>query len=100
MRDGLGAYRHPAYGDVAAPSFAIVPAGNEHPFLAPDAPAELRREANDYYREHHLSRINRRTALFLDAVPTARVVELDTSNHTIFVAREAPTAEAIFDFLG
>ena len=32
-----------------------------------------------------------RTDLFHEAAPSARIVELDTSNHTIFVAKEDET---------
>lgn len=99
MRDGLGAHRNPAYGEVKAPALAIMPVGTTHPFLQPDAPDALRRSANSYYAETRLPRIKRRTDLFRQAVPDARIIELDTSNHTIFVAREDETVDAILSFL-
>jgi pimeloyl-ACP methyl ester carboxylesterase len=100
MRDGLGPHRTPAYGAVRAAALALVPGGSTHPFLRPDESGELRDAANAYYRERYVPRARRRTALFREAVPSAVVVELDTSNHTVFVAKEDETLEAIFDFLG
>jgi pimeloyl-ACP methyl ester carboxylesterase len=99
MHEGVGAHRHPAYGEVKAPALAIVPGGTTHPFLQPDAPVELKRAANAHFEANFLPRIRRRTELFRKAVPSARIIELDTSNHTIFVAREDETVEAIFSFL-
>ncbi len=97
--EGLGPHREPDYGAVTAPMLAIVPAGSSHPLLPPDASDELRRAATAYRLDESLPWIQRRTRLFREAVPGARVVELDTSNHTIFVAREAETVQAIFEFL-
>ena len=78
---------------------AIVLAGNSHPLMPPDASDQLRQAANGYWVNKFLPWIQRRTQMFRDAVPGARVVELDTSNHTIFVAKEAETVQAIFEFL-
>ena len=100
MRAGLGQHANPAYGDVAAPALALVLGGRNNPFLPPNAPAELERTANAYYVETFLPWVQRRTGLFREAVPDARVIELDTSNHTIFVAKEDETVEAILDFVG
>jgi hypothetical protein len=49
--------------------------------------------------KNFVPRIQRRTELFTEAVPTARVVELDTSNHTTFIAREDETVAGVLDFL-
>ncbi|MEX2245725.1 MAG: alpha/beta hydrolase [Dehalococcoidia bacterium] len=100
MEAGLGPHRDPAYADVKAPALALVPGGTTHPFVPPDAPEELRRAANAYYAANFVPRIQRRTERFRRAVPTARIIELDTSNHTLFVAKEHETVEAIFEFLG
>ncbi len=99
MLEGLGPHREPAYGDVKAPALALVLGGTTHPFLPPGASDELARAANAYYVESFVPRIRRRTDLFREAAPDATVIELGTSNHTIFVAREDETIEAIFEFL-
>jgi hypothetical protein len=97
---GLGEHKNPAYSDVVAPQLALVLGGRNNPFLPPNAPAELERSANAYYVETFRPWLQRRTDLFREAVPDARVIELDTSNHTIFVAKEDETVDAILDFLG
>jgi pimeloyl-ACP methyl ester carboxylesterase len=100
MRAGLGSHGTPSYGEVAAPSLALVLGGTTHPFLPPGAPKDLEVAANAYYRDHFVPRIKRRTELFREAVPDATIIELDTSNHTIFIAKEDETVEAILEFLG
>ena len=97
--EGLGQHAEPDYAAVSAPMLAIVLGGSSHPLMPPDASAELRRAANVYWVDEFVPRIQRRTQMFRDAVPDARVVELDTSNHPIFVAREDETVQAIFEFL-
>lgn len=67
--------------------------------MAPDASEELQRAANTYYVETFRPWIQRRTDLFRQAAPNATIIELDTSKHTIFVAKEDETVEAIFEFL-
>jgi len=99
MHEGLGPHRLPAYGDVKAASLAFVLGGTTHPFLPPDASEDLETAANKYYVENFVPRIRRRTALFRDAVPDARIIELATSNHTIFVAKEDETVTGILEFL-
>jgi pimeloyl-ACP methyl ester carboxylesterase len=99
MHEGLGSHRYPAYGDVNAPALALVLGGHEHPFLPPDASEELRQAGNTYYEQSFVPRIRQRTQLFRDAVPDARVIELNTSNHTLFIAEEDATHEALIDFL-
>ncbi len=99
MEEGLGAHRNPAYGDVKVPQLALVLGGTEHPFLPRDATKELTRAANAYYAARFVPRIKRRTELFRQTAPGATIIELDTSNHTIFVAKEDETVEAIFGFL-
>ena len=100
MRAGLGEHANPDYGDVVAPALALVLGGRTNPLLPPDASEDLERAANVYYVERYLPWVQRRTDLFRKAVPDARVVELDTSNHTIFIAKEDETIEAMLDFLG
>jgi len=87
------------YAKVAAPMLAIVPAGNFHPSVPLDAMDELRRAADQYWEEKFLPWIRQRTATFRQAVPTARIVELDSSHHYIFIAKEDETVKAINDFL-
>ena len=99
MFRGLGQHRDPDYSGVTAPMLAIVPAGQSHPFTPRDAADELRAAADAYWAEHFLPRIRRRTKAFREAAPTARIVELDASNHIIFLAEEDATVQAIFDFL-
>jgi pimeloyl-ACP methyl ester carboxylesterase len=99
MLAGLGPHREPAYGDVKAPTLAFVRAGATNPLVLPDASEELERAANIYYVQNSLPRIRRQTELFREAAPNATVIELDTSNHTIFIAKEDEIVEAIFEFL-
>jgi pimeloyl-ACP methyl ester carboxylesterase len=100
MDEGLGPHRMPDYAAVRVPQLAFVLGGTTHPFLAGNASAELRRAANTYYIEHFRPWLQRRTDLFRQSVPGATVIELDTSNHTIFIARERETITAISDFVG
>ncbi len=97
--EGLGSQRAPNYSVVKAPMLAIVPVGRGNPFVAGDASSELRQAANQYWADHYRPWHERRTERFRDAVPNARVVEFDTSNHAVFVACEDETVRAIFDFL-
>ncbi len=48
MFDSLGIHRNPAYGEVEAPTLAVVLGGTTNPYLVPDASAELVRSANTY----------------------------------------------------
>jgi pimeloyl-ACP methyl ester carboxylesterase len=96
---GLGANSKPDYGSVRAPMLAIVPAGRDNPFVPDEATTEVRHAANRYWVDRYLPWHRRRTETFREAVPHARVVELDTSNHTVFIAREDETVCAILDFL-
>jgi pimeloyl-ACP methyl ester carboxylesterase len=91
--------RNPEYGKVKAPTLAVVPAGNYHPGAPLDATDELRRAADRYWQERLLPWIRQRTETFRQAVPTARIVELDSPNHHIFIAKEDETVKAIDDFL-
>lgn len=91
--------RNPEYDRIKAPMLAIVPDGNYHQSVPLDAKDELRRAANYYWQEKILPWIRQRTAIFLQAAPTARVVELDSPYHHIFIAEEDKTAVAIQDFL-
>ncbi len=97
--EGLGPHRTPDYAAVQAPMLAVVPMGRSNPFLAEAASEQLREAANRYWVDRFLPRVQRRTQRFRDAVPGARVVELDTSNHSVFIAREDETVRAIFEFL-
>jgi pimeloyl-ACP methyl ester carboxylesterase len=91
--------RNPEYDKVEAPMLAIVPDGNFHQGVPLDATDELRRAADRYWEEKLLPWIRQRTEAFRQAVPTARVVELNSPYHHIFIAREDETVKAINDFL-
>jgi pimeloyl-ACP methyl ester carboxylesterase len=91
--------RNPEYDKVEAPMLAIVPDGNFHQGVPLDATDELRQAADRYWEEKLLPWIRQRTEAFRQAVPTARVVELDSPYHHIFIAREDETVKAINDFL-
>jgi pimeloyl-ACP methyl ester carboxylesterase len=99
MDEGLGLHRNPNYGSVQAPSLALVLSGATNPFLPPNASEELQRAANAYYVESVRPWLQRRTDLFRRAAPTASVIELDTSNHSIFIAKQDETVGAILDFV-
>ena len=91
--------RNPEYAQVAAPALAIVPNGDYHPGVPLDAADELRQDADEYWRGVLLPWIRRRTETFRHAAPTARIVELDTPHHHLYIAREQETVEAMEDFL-
>jgi hypothetical protein len=78
---------------------AMVPAGRENPFVPSHASSELRKAANRYWVDCFLPWQRRCMDALREAVPDARIIYLDTSNHTVFVAREDETVRAIFDLL-
>jgi pimeloyl-ACP methyl ester carboxylesterase len=90
---------NPEYDKVDAPMLAIVPDGNFHQGVPLDAEHELKQAADQYWEKKLLPWIRQRTAVFRQAAPTARVVELDSPYHHIFIAEEDKVAEAIKDFL-
>jgi pimeloyl-ACP methyl ester carboxylesterase len=92
-------HRDPPYGQVTAPTLAIVPDGDYHPSVPLDATDELQRAADRYWRDVMRPWIRQRTAAFRQAAPGARVVELDSPHHYIYIAEEDATVEAILDFL-
>lgn len=91
--------RDPRYDEIRAPMLAIVPDGHAHQGVPLDATDELRQAADRYWEERILPWIRQRTAVFRHAAPTARVVELDSPYHHIFLAEEDATAAAINEFL-
>lgn len=99
MRAGIGEHRNPEYGAVGVPCLAIVPVGRAHPFQIPGLALEMQRSIDAFYAENFYPWVMRRTESFLQALPEASVVEFDTSNHTVFVAKEAETAAAILEWL-
>jgi hypothetical protein len=99
MREGLGEHRHPSYAAVHVPSLAIVPVGKAHPFLIPGLADDKRRAIDAFYAENFYPWIMARSHAFLAEAPHPTVVELDTSNHSIFVAKEAETASTILEWL-
>lgn len=90
--------RDPEYGEVTAPALAIVPDGEFHPGVPPDASAELQQAADEYWRAVLLPWIRLRTETFRNAAPAARIVELDTPHHHLFLAQEHETVEAMEGF--
>lgn len=88
------------YGRVAAPMLAIVPDGNYHQGVPHDASDELQHDADRFWRDKVLPWLRARTEVFRSAAPEARVVELDSPFHHIFIAEEDATVATIEDFLG
>ena len=78
---------------------AIVPDGDYHQGVPPDATEAFRLAADRYWEEVLLPWIRQRTQAFRQAVPTACVVELDSPYHHIFIAKEDETVQAVNDFL-
>ncbi|NIM93906.1 MAG: hypothetical protein GTO18_09380 [Anaerolineales bacterium] len=78
---------------------AIVPNGDFHQGVPLDATDELRRAADQYWQSTLLPWIRQRTETFRRAVPSARIVELDSPYHHIFIAKEDETVNAIVDFV-
>jgi pimeloyl-ACP methyl ester carboxylesterase len=91
--------RNPEYDKIESPMLAIVPDGRTHQSVPPDATDELRRAADRYWETKILPWIRQRTAVYLQAAPTACVVELDSPYHHIFIAKEDETVQAITAFL-
>ena len=90
--------RNPDYARVEAPMLAIVPDGNFHQGVPLDATEEFRLAADRYWEKKLLPWIRQRTAAFRQAAPAARIVELDSPYHHIFLAEEDRTLQAITDF--
>jgi pimeloyl-ACP methyl ester carboxylesterase len=90
--------RNPDYARVEAPMLAIVPDGRYHQGVPLDATEEFRLAADRYWEAVLLPWIRQRTAAFRRAAPTARVVELDSPYHHIYIAEEDQTLQAITDF--
>ena len=78
---------------------AVVPDGSFHQATPLDATEEFRLAADRYWQERLLPWIRQRTRAFRQAAPTARVVELDSPYHHIFLAEEDQTLQAITEFL-
>ena len=99
MRAGIGEHRNPQYERLRAPCLAIVPVGKQHPFVIPGLSGDKQRAIDAFYAEDFHPWVMRRTEQFRRALPDATVVEFDTSNHSVFVAKEAETAAAILGWL-
>lgn len=97
--EAVGSSWNPEYGKIKAPMLAVVPNGNYHPGVPLDAPDELRYAADKYWGEKLLPWIQQRTEAFHQAAPTSHIVEIDSPNHRIFIAKEDETLKAIFNFL-
>jgi pimeloyl-ACP methyl ester carboxylesterase len=89
----------PDYRGIEVPTLAIVPSGDSYPGVPLDASEELRKAADTYWREKLHPWIRKRTETFRQAAPSAKIVELDSPSHHIFIAREDETVEAIEVFL-
>jgi pimeloyl-ACP methyl ester carboxylesterase len=92
--------RDPDYGRVEAPMLAIVPDGGFHQAVPHVASEALRRGADRFWRARLLPWLRARTEAFRQAAPDARVVELESPYHHIFIAEEDATVAAIEDFMG
>ena len=91
--------RNPEYNMVEAPMLALVPDGHYHQGVPLDATEKIRLAADRYWEKVLLPWIRQRTAAFRQAAPTARVVELDSPYHHIYIAEEDRTLQAVNDFL-
>ena len=91
--------RRPEYAQVTAPMLAIVPDGDRHQGCPPDASPAIRQAADRYWALNIRPWIRQRTASFCEAAPTARVVNLDSPFHHIYLAEEDATLRAIDAFL-
>jgi hypothetical protein len=78
---------------------AMVPDGDYHQGVPLDATEEFRLAADRYWEEVLLPWIRQRSAAFRQAAPAARIVELDSPYHHIYIAEEDQTLQAINDFL-
>jgi len=78
---------------------AIVPDGEYHQACPPDSSADFGQATDRYWKTKIRPWIRRRAAAFLQAAPTACVIELDSPYHHIFIAQEDETVEAIIGFM-
>jgi pimeloyl-ACP methyl ester carboxylesterase len=90
---------YPDYALINVPQLAVVPAGRFHASVPLDATVELRQEADQFWQEKILPWVQQRTAVFRRTAPDAKVVELDSPYHHIFIAEEKETSRAIIDLL-
>lgn len=90
---------YPEYEKVKCPILAITPVGHYHPGVPLDTSEDIQKAANKYWQERVLPFIQETIKSFRQSAPTAHIVELDTPNHRVFLAKEDETVRAIFDFL-
>lgn len=91
--------RNPEYAYVTVPMLAIVPDGETHPGVPLDATGALRQAADAFWNQVLHPWIRQRTEAFRQSAPAARILELDSPHHHIFIAKEAGTLEAIEAFI-
>lgn len=89
----------PDYSRIQCPILVIVPTGHHHPSVPLDASEEFRNEADRYWLEKYLPSVRAKINAFRQVSPNSHIVELDSSNHRIFLSKEDETVQAIFDFL-
>jgi hypothetical protein len=69
----------PVYREADVPMLAIVPDGNYHPGTQLDATDDLRKKADQYWKDTLRSWIRAQTSAFQQEVPQAQVVTLDST---------------------
>ena len=78
----------PDYSVVKAPSLAFYALQNHHPYVPPDASAETRRTADEYWRTKARALVRRMAERFEREAANARVVLLEDASHHLYQDRE------------
>jgi pimeloyl-ACP methyl ester carboxylesterase len=87
------------YQNVTCPMLVVMPVGDYYPGLPLDSSDETKLIINNYWNNKFLEWIKEKIRTFRRLAPSSRIVELDSPNHRIFMAKEAETVQAIFDFI-
>lgn len=90
---------YPEYEKVKCPMLAITPVGRYHPHVPLDGSDEIQKAADSYWQERVLPFMQETIRSFRQSTPSVHIIELDTPNHRVFLAKEDETVHAIFDFL-
>ena len=89
----------PDYSVVDSPMLAFVPDGDYNPGVPLDATNELQTAADHYWLDTIRPWIRARTAAFRHEAPNAKIVELDSPNHHIFIDRIDEVLQVTEEFL-
>jgi hypothetical protein len=89
----------PDYSEVDSPMLAIVPDGDFNPSTPLDASEELRMAADQFWMDTMLPWIRARTAAYQQEAPHARIINLDSPNHHIFIDRVDEVVDAMGELL-